>query len=134
ETVLGGKVRVGKAVVRAEMAGDLKVEIDINSMAFKMVDKVVPAVQLPAGQGLRITGEVSRAPDTRRRSMVIHVVKADHIHTELGEAGGDFFRPVFGGEVGPEGVIHPPELGPAPGFTEVEMAVVPGVDMTPAVN
>ncbi len=34
ETVLGEKVRVGKAVVRAEMAGDLKVDIDINSMAF----------------------------------------------------------------------------------------------------
>ncbi len=134
KTVIGEKMRTGKAVARAKITGDLEVDVDIDPVAFQLIDKVIPAVQLSGVQMLRITGEISRVPDSPRSRIIVHVVKADHIHTKLGEAGGDFLRPVLGGEVGPESKINPPKLRPAPGFSKVEMAVGAGADMAPAVN
>src|SRR5690554_3760 len=98
--VIGEKMRTGKTIARAKMPRDLKVDIDIDSMALQLVDKVIPAVQLSGVQMLRIIGEVCGVPDPPRGCIVIHMVKADHIHTELGQAGGDFFRTVLRWKIG----------------------------------
>src|SRR5690554_5668494 len=134
EPVIGEKMGIGKAVARTEMTCDLQIDIDIDAVLFKLVDKIIPAVELSGIQMLRIIGIIFWIPDPLRSGVVVHVMKPYNIDTKLGEAGGYFLRPVLGGEVGAEGEIHSPKFRPASGLAEIEMAVGSGADMTPDVN